>query len=135
MVQKGAPYSHPIFAALHAKVFFKTKMSLGNLHPHHFTNSIEGGDPYKCKVLLAMLELVTATASSDIPLCLLNANNTTQVHAALFKWANGYYQPTEFSYDRSSNIYDLHLKTLKSIFQFNIHGFHCTLSNLYQDAT
>ena len=58
-----------------------------------------------------------------------------QVHAALLEWADGYYQPTEFSYNRSSDIYDLHLKTLKSIFDFNLHGFHRTLSDLYQDTT
>jgi hypothetical protein len=110
-------------------------MSLGNLYPHHFTNSIEDGDPCEREVPPAMLELVAAAVSSHIPLRLLNANNTTQVHAALLEWADGYYQPTEFSYNRSSDIYDLHLKTLKSIFQFNIHGFHRTLSDLYQDAT
>ena len=57
-----------------------------------------------------------------------------QVHAALLEWADGYYQPTKFSYNRSSDVYDLHLKTLKSIFDFNIQGFHCTLSDLYQDT-
>ena len=51
------------------------------------------------------------------------------------EWADGYYQPTEFSYNRSSDIYDLHLKMLKSIFDFNIHGFHRTLSDLYQDTS
>ena len=57
-----------------------------------------------------------------------------QVHTALLEWADGYYQPTELSYNRSSDIYDLHLKMLKSIFDLNIHGFHHTLSDLYQDT-
>jgi hypothetical protein len=68
MVQKGAPYGHPIFAALHAKAFFKTKLSLGNIYPYHFTNLIEGGDPCECEVPLAMLELVAMAVSSYIPL-------------------------------------------------------------------
>jgi len=71
MVQKGAPYGHPIFAALHAEVFFKTKLSLGNIYPHHFTNSVEGGDPCEREIPPAMLELVATAVSSYIHLQLI----------------------------------------------------------------
>ena len=84
-----------------------------------------------------MLELVATAVSSYIFYCLLNSDNniTMQVHAALLEWADGYYQSSEFSYNRSLDIYDLHLQTLKSIFTYNIHGFHRMLSDLYRDAT
>jgi len=64
MVQRGAPYGHPIFVAL-TDVFFKTKLSLGNIYPHH---SIEGGNPCKHQVPPAMLELIATAVSSYIPL-------------------------------------------------------------------
>jgi Domain of unknown function (DUF6532) len=117
-------------------VFFKTKLLLRNIHPDHFTNSIEGGDPREREVPPAMLELVATAVSSYIFYCLLNSDNTItmQVHAALLEWADGYYQSSEFSYNRSLDIYDLHLQTLKSIFTYNIHGFHRMLSDLYRDA-
>jgi hypothetical protein len=120
--------------ALLTEVFFKTKLSLGNAYPHHFTNSIEGGDPREREVSPAMLELVATAVSSYVFHCSSSAENTMQVHAALLEWADGHYQPTEFSYNRSSDIYDLHLQTLKSIFTYNIRGFHRTLYNLYQEA-
>ena len=135
MVQKGTPYGHPIFAALHAEVFFKLSCLSGTY--------ILITSPTRLRVVtLANMKSPRWCWSWLLPqwaptfICsLLNANNTTQVHAALLEWADGYYQPTEFLYNRCSDIYDLHLKTLKSIFEFNIHGFHCTLSDLYQDTT
>jgi hypothetical protein len=81
-----------------------------------------------------MLELVATAVSSYFFRCSSSAEDTVQVHAALLEWGDGHYQPTEFSYNRSSDIYDLHLQTLKSIFTYNLQGFHCTLSNLYQEA-
>ena len=68
MVQRSAPYGHPIFAAIHAEVFFKTKR---NVYPHHFTNSIESGDPCEREIPPAMLELVATTVSSYIHLWLI----------------------------------------------------------------
>ena len=118
------------------KAIYRSEISI-EFHPHHFTNSIEGGDPHENEVPPAMLELAATAVNSYIFYCLLNPNNTmtTQVHAALLEWADGYYQASEFSYNRSLDIYDLHLQTLKYIFTYNIHGFHCTLSDLYRDAT
>jgi hypothetical protein len=70
-VQRSTPYGHPIFAAIHAEVFFKTKLSLRNIYSHHFTNSIEGSDPCEHEIPLAMLELVATTVSSYIHLWLI----------------------------------------------------------------
>jgi hypothetical protein len=120
--------------ALLNEVFFKTRLSLGHAHPRHFTNSIEGGDPDEREVSPAMLELVATAVSASILCCSSSAENTMQVHAALLEWGDGHYQPTEFSYNRSADIYDLHLKTLKAIFTYNLHGFHRTLANIYQEA-